>query len=238
MAFPDLFKLHKLKIEAYADRDRRDKRGEFEAMFNPTTLTQTFGVEYEPASEASGATHEARFVRKKPADLSLKLLLDGTGVDTIGLVTLFGGGKTVSKRIEEFLALAYLVNGETHEPSFLWVKWGEWGTELGGTGFKCRLKSVAVAYQSFNRDGSPLRAELDLSLVSDDEHRNQLRIAGLASPDVTHSRVVRVGDALPMLVRAVYGSARHVAAVARANDLDQFRTLEPGRELVFPPLER
>jgi nucleoid-associated protein YgaU len=236
MAFPDLFKLEKLKIEAYSDRRRKSKIGEFEAMFNPTTLSQTFGVQYQAASGAAGASHEARFVRKNPADLTVKLLLDGTGVDRIGVLTLFDRNRTVGQRIGDFLRLAYQVNGGTHEPGFLWVKWGEWGTELGETGYKCRLKSVAIAYQSFNRDGSPLRAELDIALVSDDEHSTQLRIAGLASPDVTHSRLARAGDTLPSLTREVYGSPRQVAAVARINDLDQLRAIEPGRELIFPPI--
>jgi len=236
MAFPDLFKLEKLKIEAYSDRARSAKIGEFVAMFNPTTLNQTFDVQYEAASDAGGVCHEARFVRKKPADLSVKLLLDGTGVNEIGLVSLFGARRTVGERISDFLRLAYEVNGDTHQPSFLWVKWGQWGTELGQTGYKCRLKSASVAYQSFNRDGSPMRAELDLSLRSDDEHTNQLRIAGLASPDVTHSRLARAGDTLPSLTREIYGSPRHVAAVARVNDLDQLRVIETGRELVFPPI--
>lgn len=240
MPFPDLFKLHKLKIEAYSQRarDAASKLGEFEAMFNPTTLSQTFANQYQAADSAGGVCHEARFVRKKPADLSLKLLLDGTGVETIGIITLFGANKTVSQRIADFLALAYRVGGDTHQPSFLWVKWGQWGTELGETGFKCRLKSVGIAYQSFNRDGSPMRAELDLALVSDDEMVKQLTAAGLSSPDVTHVRLARAGDTLPLLTRDIYGSSRHVAEVARANGLDHFRSLEAGRELVFPPIAK
>jgi Contractile injection system tube protein len=236
MAFPDLFKLEKLKIEAYSNRERTAKIGEFEAMFNPTTLNQTFGVEYEAASDVAGASHQARFVRKKPASLAVKLLLDGTGVDRMGLLTLFGSNRTVGQRIGDFLGLAYQVNGDTHEPSFLWVKWGDWGTELGRTGYKCRLKSVAIAYQSFNRDGSPMRAELDIALAADDDLQSQLTVTGRSSPDVTHSRLARAGDTLPSLTREVYGSPRHVAAVARINDLDQLRVIEPGRDLIFPPI--
>lgn len=238
MAFPDLFKLEKLKIEAYSNRERTTaaKIGEFEAMFNPTTLSQTFGVKYEEASDVAGASHEARFVRKKPASLSVKLLLDGTGVDRMGVLTLFDPNRTVGERIGDFLRLAYHVNGDTHEPSFLWVKWGEWGTELGQTGYKCRLAKVAIAYQSFNRDGSPLRAELDILLAADDDLQSQLSANPLSSPDVTHSRLARAGDTLPSLTREVYGSPRNVAAVARANDLDQLRAIEPGRELIFPPI--
>lgn len=235
MAFPDLFKLEKLTVKSYPDRDRRrgTETGSFVAMFNPATLAQTFGLDYAPADEGGGVAQEARFVRRAPADLSVTLLLDGTGVDRIGLAP---PGPTVGERIAAFLALAYRVNGKTHEPSFLWLKWGKWGTELGDAGFKCRLKSVAVTYQSFDRDGSPLRAELALDLVADDELDKQLRAAGLSSPDVPHGRVVRAGDTLPALTRDVYGTPRHVVAVARANDLDQLRTLPAGRALVFPTI--
>jgi len=238
MPFPDLFKLEKLRIEAYEDRARlKKKRDAFVAMFNPTTLTQTFANEYQAATDIGGVAQEARFVRKQPADLQVKLLLDGTGVERIGLAK---AGATpprpVADRIAELLKVAYRVDGDTHEPAFLWVKWGRWGTELGQAGYKCRLKSLGITYQSFDRDGAPLRAELDLAFVSDEESDAQLKAAGLASPDVPHSRVVRAGDTLPALVREVYGSPARIATVARANDLDQLRTLRPGSELVFPEL--
>ena len=233
MAFPDLFKLEKMRIEAYADRDRSRKTGEFVAMFNPATLSQSFAIDYAGSCEAGGVTQAARFVRKAPADLSVTLLLDGTGVDAMGLA---GRPRSVGERIADILSLAYRINGDTHEPSFLWVKWGDWGTELGRTGYKCRLKTVGITYQSFNRDGSPLRAELALALIADDDPGKQRRAAGLSSPDVPHSRVVRAADTLPAMTRAVYGTPRAVAAVARANDLDQLRSLPTGRELVFPPI--
>lgn len=236
MAFPDLFKLEKLKIEGFRESGRSTSLGTFTAMFNPSTLTQRFGVQYAPSGEVSGSTQEARFVRTKPANLSLTLLLDGTGVDTMGLQTLFGVNQTVSQRIADFLKLAYHVVGESHEPSFLSVIWGEWGTELGQTGFRGRLSGVEIRYTSFNRDGSPLRAELAIEIISDDERDRQLQLAGKSSPDVTHSRTVREGDTLPLLTREIYGDSRHVLEVARVNGLDHFRKLEPGRELIFPPI--
>lgn len=235
MAFPDLFKLEKLTIEAYAERERTTLTGAFVAMFNPATLTQGFGIDYAGTAGVGGVAQQARFVRRRPADLSVTLLLDGTGVDRVGLG---GRGRTVGERIADLLAIAYRIDGDTHEPGFLWVKWGEWGTELGRTGYKCRLSNLGVTYQSFNRDGSPLRAELQLALVADDTLDKQLRVAGLSSPDVPHGRVVRAGDTLPAMTRAVYGSPARVAAVARANDLDQLRVAPVGAELLFPPVAR
>ena len=239
MAFPDLFKLEKLKIEAFSDSARGAATliGTFEAMFNPSTLSQSYGNEYNSTQGASGA-QQARFANVPPATLSLQLLLDGTGVDQIGLLTLFAPSKTVGDRIDDFLRLCYRINPDTHEPNFLRVTWGQFNRHLNGDGFRGRLVSVAINYSSFNRDGSPLRAQLDISITSDDELERQKSALNLSSPDLSHSRTVRGGDTLPLLTSEVYGSPAQMLKVARFNDLDQFRELTPGRELLFPPIER
>ncbi len=70
MAFPDLFKLEKLRIDAYADRARTKRHGRsFEAMFNPTTLTQTFANQFGGDCDTRGVTQQARFIRKTRADI-------------------------------------------------------------------------------------------------------------------------------------------------------------------------
>lgn len=236
MAFPDLFKLEKLKIEAFTDKERSSPAGSTEAMFNPTTLSQRYGVRYVPARGIGSHRQRAHFERVLPTTLELQLLFDGTGVDQIGLLTLFGKNPTVGERIEELLAVCYDVESESHEPHFLTVTWGEFLKKRGNGGFRGRLSSLSINYASFNRDGSPLRAQCDLSLTADDDPDRQASGINLASPDLTHSRLVRTGDTLPLLTADVYGSTRLLVEVARANDLDHFRTLEPGRELLFPPV--
>ncbi|MCU0837339.1 MAG: hypothetical protein MUE49_01290 [Rhodospirillales bacterium] len=232
MAFPDLFKLEKLKIAAYenAQRQTGQETGEFEAMFNPQSFSQSFRTQYVPGAGLNSGAQSATFVRSLPTSLQIKLLLDGTDVEEMGLVTLFSTPKTVKQRIDDFLALAYHVQGQTHEPSFLKVVWA------GCLDFACRLAGVTISYTTFDRDGAPLRAELDLSLVADDDLQRQLARAALSSPDVSHSRIVASGDTLPLMTKAVYGTSRHYLRVARVNGLSHFRQLKPGQELLFPPL--
>src|SRR4051812_21075519 len=122
MAFPDLFKLEKLKILAFSDVKRQTPLGSpFEAMFNPQTLSRSSSNLFEPSNAAGGGTQSATFIRPLPSDLSLSLLLDGTGVDEMGLVNLFSAAKTIQQRIDEFLAMVYLPQSDTHEPSYLSV---------------------------------------------------------------------------------------------------------------------
>jgi nucleoid-associated protein YgaU len=232
MPFPNLFKLEKLKISAFEDVERtkeKEIKPAFEAMFNPQS--QSYGIRYKHGRGLWGATQSATFVREDPSSLRLTLLLDGTGVEKLGLVNLISSPQTVQDRIEHFLNIAYRSQSPTHEPSFLTVKWG-------ALDFPCRLTSVTINYTSFDRDGSALRAELDITLALDEEFKKQQARLSFSSPDVSHARVVRGGDTLPLMTQAVYGSMAPLLRVARVNGLDHIRGLAPGQTLIFPPLAR
>ena len=233
MGFPDLFKLEKLQIFAYSDVQRKTEidGSPFEAMFNPQTLTWSNTNLFAPAMGTGGGVQSATFVRAQPSDLLLNLLLDGTGVEEMGLVNLFTDPKTVQQRIDDFMALACKPLSDTHEPAYLKVQWGKFT-------FECRLSSVTVNYTSFDRHGSALRADLELTLAADADIAKQQSAAALSSPDVSHARLVRGGDTLPLMTQRVYGSTQPVLRVARANGLDHIRGLAPGRTLIFPPLAR
>ena len=123
------------------------------------------------------------------------------------------------------------MNGTIHEPNFLKVEWGD-------LIFSCRLGSVDISYTSFNRDGTALRAELDVNLLSDQDVKKRIAKENKSSPDLTHSRIVKSGDSLPLLTKEIYGSSMYYLRVAQANNLDDFRNLTPGQEIFFPPLEQ
>jgi len=236
MPLLDRMKLKKLKITAYSDgrRSVADEKGTFEAMFNPTSFSQKYEILYSKNQGINSTGKKVAYARSKPRELSLKLILDGTGVHEMGIRQL-AGPSTVSDQVKKFIDLAFRMNGDIHEPNFLLVEWG--GKEDGGLIFSCRLASVNVSYTSFNRDGSPLRAELDISLISDKEVKKRQVKENKNSPDLTHRRVVKSGDTLPLLTKEIYGSAGHYLRVAQVNKLDDFRNLTPGQELIFPPLE-
>jgi len=168
--------------------------------------------------------------RSLPSDLNLKLILDGTNVNKFGIELLFGSNMTVSERVKEFLDLTFHMNGSIHQPNFLLVEWGD-------LIFSCRLGSVDVNYSTFDRSGKPLRAELDITLVADEEVKKRQAKENKSSPDLTHLRIVKAGDTLPLMSKEIYGSSAHYLRVAQVNGLDDFRNLPPGQEIFFPPLE-
>ncbi len=230
MGLKNPFKLERLKIKAYSTRKRGsgDLIDEFEAMFNPESFKQKFAIVYGKNQGYNSTGQKVGYARSKPTDLNLKLILDGTGVNEIGLVSLFSK-KKVSDRVKQFLDLTFRMNGAIHEPNFLVVEWGD-------LIFSCRLGSVEINYTLFDRSGSPLRAELNVTLVADKEVKKRMAIENKSSPDLTHVRVVKSGDTLPLLTKKIYGTSSHYLRVAQVNGISNFRNLTPGQEIIFPPL--
>ena len=230
MALKNPFKLEKLTITAYQDEKRKTQVGEpFKAMFNPESFSQKYAIEYfkKPVMNAG---QKVNYARSEPSLLSLKLLLDGTGsheVKASNLLTI--KDKTVAARIKHLLDISFQMNGKIHEPNYLVVKWGS-------LIFSCRLASIDINYTSFNPDGTPLRAELGIDLLFDQEDKKQLALDAKSSPDLTHSRIIKNGDTLPLLSKEIYGSSSHYLWIAKQNQLDDFRNLTPGQRLFFPPL--
>lgn len=237
MPLLDKMKLQKLTIKAYKSRRRAntDFIKDFEAMFNPSSFSQEYQIQYGKHQGLNSTNQKVDYARSKPRQLKLKLILDGTGVHEMGIFQL-KQPETVSDRVKKFLDLTFHMNGKIHEPNFLKIEWG--GKEDGGLIFSCRLSRVTVSYTRFDRDGSPLRAELDVTLLSDEDVKKRMAKENKSSPDLTHHRIVKSGDTLPLLSKQIYGSSLYYFRVAQVNNLNDFRNLTLGQSLFFPPLER
>lgn len=233
----NFFKVSKLTIAAFrtAERGRMDAVGlPLEVQFNPESLSRHYASVFQRTQGLGVNARRAGWIRSEPSSLSVELVFDETGVTTMPILQPWLR-KSVSTRIAEFLAHCYTPESDTHEPLYLRLTWGEGPL---GEGFDCRLESVDVNYTNFNRDGSPQRAVLSCRFVESLEPGKAAAQARLSSPDLTHRRLVKVGDTLPLLCIEIYGAAHHYLRVAQVNELDDFRELEPGTELIFPPFEQ
>jgi nucleoid-associated protein YgaU len=230
----DRFKLEKLTIEAYkkVDRGLLNRVGSMEAMFNPTSREETHVVKYAAPQAINAAGREADYALTPPGQFSFKLVFDGTGVSFFGAEHLARTlrGKTVQKEIDEFKRLCFEMNGEIHQPNYLLLRWGKWVRT-------CLLASVTIRYTRFDRGGEPLHAELDAKFIEDESEESLALKAARSSPDLTHMRVAKASDTLPLLCKEIYGDSRHYLRVAADNGLDDFRNLVPGQKLRFRPLD-
>lgn len=238
----DLFKLEKLTIQSFKNIERNDPlksdllgANEMEVMYNPSSLATKYESSFEPKDGAPNHSTTSKWLNSRGKELTVALLFDGTNVSYYGIELLFGV-RTVAEWVRGFLELCYDVHSDTHEPAYLRLMWGK--GIFGDDGFDCRLKSVDVNYTAFDRDGSPLRASLTAVFIEALDPPKEKAKLQLSSPDLTHHRMVRSGDTLPQLCREIYGSSHHYLRVAEVNQLDDFRRLQPGTELIFPPFDR
>ncbi|SNR16928.1 CIS tube protein [Tenacibaculum jejuense] len=228
----NFFQLEKLKIKSYKTSTRTDIPEEFTAMFNPTSYTLFYKNVYETKQGINTSGREANYVISKPKELKLKLILDGNNVQDFGIVTLFNSSKNdVNKKVQEFLKMTTLMDGDIHEPRPLKLQWGD-------LHFKCRLASVNVNYTQFDASGIPLRAELDTVFFGDLETAERLKEENKSSPDLTHYRIMGAHDKLPLLCEKIYGSPAYYIEVAKVNKLKNFRDLKQGQRIYFPPIAK
>ena len=231
MGLLNLFKLEKLKLEVYGNRLRIGLPKEtFKVMFNPESYSLSYENEYSQYQGINTSAKSNKYILSKPANLSLRIIIDGTGVSEQGIITLFNK-KDVYEEVQQFLKATTEVDGNIHEPRFLKIVWGK-------LNFDCRLQSVTVNYTLFDQSGNPLRAELDTSFKADIDNAKAVKKSNFSSPDLTHKRVVKEHDTLPLLCESVYGTPDYYLEVAKANKLINFRDLYAGQELFFPPVKK
>ena len=235
MALINLFKLEKMRIEAYKKVERRiaDKASpaRLDLMFNPASFDEEHAIAYQGESRRainSSAT-PAKYTYTPPVKLKLVFVFDGTGVDHYFKLQHLLVGASVGKQIDTFKKLCWNMDGAAHEPHFLILRWGKFA-------FNCRLEKLGITYKLFDKSGDPLRAEMAVDFIKDDSAATIVRAEAKSSPDLTHVRIVKSGDTLPLLCKEIYGSSSHYLQVARDNGLDDFRGLTPGQRLSFPPL--
>jgi len=201
------------------------------AIINPEKYEHSHSISYEQENAADpkpignpGTT--TKFKNVSPETISFSIIMDGTGV-------VFEGGETtpVADQIKQLKDIAYKYDGTKHEPNVVQLSWG-----YGLTSFFGRLTSMKINYTLFSPDGDPLRANVSLSFVSFDTQGGVAAKADKNSPDLSHIVVVRAGDTLPLLCQKIYNDPSKYVEVARINDLDGFRSLQPGTELNFPPM--
>lgn len=228
MEVPNPFKLQRLTITPVRDGNSSEPARPFEAMFNPNQYSLTYRNRLLHQRTQTPDLGKQEYGGQDPAYFQVRLILDGTGAtESYGLATGFGlAVPTVKEKVNQFLKTCYRVVGDTHKPNEVHVQWGI-------VNFYGQIESLQVNFTLFDQSGNPLRAELDVSFVGRDDEHN---FVNLSSPDLTHVRVARAGDTLPMLAKEIYGSSRYYLFIAEANGLDDFRNLQPGTKLHFPPL--
>jgi hypothetical protein len=215
--------LKKMIIEAHRMADYSDAAVEsFTVMFNPTSYTQKYELEYQDEQGAGTTGSPQVFGKIKPQDYSFELVFDGTGavVDETD----------VHREVERFLKVTGKHDGEIHRPFYLLLSWSKLTV-------KCVLKSAEITYTVFKSNGDPLRAKVRAVFSENIEETLRVAKEGKSSPDLTHVRTVLDKSTLPLMAFRIYGDSAYYFQLAGANKLKHFRNLETGTQISFPPVK-
>jgi len=225
-------KFKKLKIWAYKDDNFaamvKGLRQPLTVSINPDSYKRSFKpLKFKEGTKlANGEIVEETIVDPPPERFQMELWFDGTGA--------IPGTRDVAADIEEFKKFALLYNGKIHSTNFIKLEWG--GQD--GLIFKGQLEEFSVEYTMFDQKGKPLRAKGSATFIQSINAALRESLKQKSSPDLTHIRVVKAGENLPLMCHRIYGDPAFYIQVARANALKDVMTLEPGQRIYFPPLEK
>jgi len=213
--------LTKLTIDAYTDIEFNTPAGiTWTALLNPTELTFSRKNLYQATQSAGTSAPQQSFSGGEPDEVSLDLLLDGTGV--------VGEPGSIGPKLDALLALTKF-QGDPPQPYYVHAYWGRFS-------FRGILIQVDVTYKLFDRAGEPLRATAKLQFreaLSPEEVQAEDRPA---SPDLYQTWLVRDGDTLDSVAATVYGDPAYWRPLAAANKLSNPRGLRTGHVLLLPPV--
>ncbi|MBE2206683.1 MAG: LysM peptidoglycan-binding domain-containing protein [Saprospiraceae bacterium] len=225
-------KLEKLLILAFADSEKAENGGvldaddKFEALINPESYTLDYKLKFSDGAQGQGTSgQQLKYEYTAPEELAFEFLFDNTGIVD---------GKpreSIADGLKRFKEVVLEYKGDSHEPRHFKLVWGKHFV------FKGRVTEVSIAYKLFNADGTPIRAIARVAFKSSIEEQMRAAQEDNNSPDLTHIRKVKAGDTLPLMCYRIYGTPEYYLQVAEANGLSDFRSLVPGMDIEFPPIQ-
>lgn len=221
----DLIKPAKATLVAVS-ANKPDGEAKLECMFNPTKyhLSQKVGLNRLEKPLPRGV--KAQYQSTSALTLKMELFFDD-----------FASGKgDVTKQISTLLSwqVPTSQSGNRPRPPLIKFNWGN--KQL--TKFQGILTSVDVDYTMFRRDGNPIQATANITLVGDEvEVETNLLQTTNPTSHATDSRRVRTlvaGESLQSVAYEELGKATYWRALAELNGIDDPLRVQPGRVLLIP----
>ncbi|MHC1775850.1 MAG: hypothetical protein AB9834_10605 [Lentimicrobium sp.] len=226
-------KLEKMLILAFSDSEKCENGGipeaddVFEALINPEGYALSYKLKFSDAAQGQGSSgQQLKYEYTEPEEISFEFLFDNTGIID---------GKprdSIADDLKRFKEVVIDYKGDSHEPRHFKLVWGE------NSIFKGRVTELTISYKLFKPDGTPIRASANVKFKSSIEEQKRAAQEDNSSPDLTHLRKVKAGDTLPLMSYRIYGDPQYYLQVAEANGITNFRQLQPGTDLFFPPIEK
>jgi hypothetical protein len=201
----------------------KQKNTIIEAEYNPTEYSLDKSVTYGEQNLPGATTPITQFGSGAAESLSMELFFDTYENDESSRDVRI----EYTNKIDELLK----VDPELHAPPICEFVWGK------NFRFKCVLEKASKKFTMFLPDGTPVRARVNVSLKEYEEPLWEKAEKPPQSADKTSVWRVTEGDTLWFIAAEEYGDPAQWRPIATKNGIVNPRRLDPGRELVVPPLE-
>ena len=139
------------KNNAFEEKDAIS-HAEYAAMINPVSITRTLNVVNNKKGSRGSAHSDGQWMGLESETLNFDLIFDGTG--------LVDPSRTdIDQEIDKFLKVVYICPETNNEASFVEIVYGKLNV-------LCKLHSMSINYQLFDREGHPVRAKLSCSFIT------------------------------------------------------------------------
>lgn len=212
-----------MKLEKLTITPRDSGLAEIRVLFNPTSYSISKSVRYSGQPQTELNSPLLTFGGGESRRLSLRLFFD---------VTEPVGGRRVEdvRELTNKLGALTRIERGKDRPPVCDIAWGSNPPANSDFPFAGVVSSLKQEFTLFEKNGKPLRAELDVEFtefVGWEESQRE------TDPEFT-TRVVRRDDTLSSIAAEVYGDPSRWRVIADANRLDDPRRLPVGTLLNIP----
>jgi nucleoid-associated protein YgaU len=190
-----------------------------EVIFNPAEYSVEKGNQFASSPLPGLSNPVLSFVNGDADTLTMELFFDTYTNDN---------GSDVRDKTK-LIARLLEIDPQVHAPPPVRFVWGP-------LSFKAVIERLTQRFTMFREDGVPVRANLNVTFKEYKTIEEQISDRPTESSDWTKARVLAEGDRLSLIAAIEYGDAAVWREIAEANDIDNPRLLEFGREIRLPPL--
>jgi nucleoid-associated protein YgaU len=202
-------------------------------MYKPTSLSWSKKADWSnPIGGHHGADCSGK-EQKTPFRNVPQATFKGGGPELLDLELFFDTTDTqldVRLMIKPIQALVYMVPLRNEPPLVMF----SWGMILSKMSF---VEDLDIEYTMFRADGTPLRAEVSMTLTEYDMGwLSNIPMNPTSYSEARKTWVVTEGQTLDWIAYQEYGNAVHWRHIAQTNNLANPRDLRPGQILKLTPL--
>ena len=200
-------------------------------QFNPSEYKITYNTNYSEKERPKNDNPVVSYAGSPMSSLSLRLYFDGdTDYSDPNIITAANSKykeKDISSALTKISNLTKII-GESHMPSPVVFIWGS----MKYVGY---VKSVSTAYTMFDKEGKPIRAIADLSIMGFNADLGE-KLSPFMSPDRTKARTLTEDTSILTIAQNEYGDAREWRRIADANDIMDPQDIPIGKMLRVPSI--